>query len=209
MAICPHLSNVLDSAETDTTVEPTETTYSYKTGSGNPGEYDSNGFFHCYEGGECQLWDGINRRCGMKVSDAVVNSDSTNNIPVQLQQLEQILEWANYIVGNSDDFDTTAEHRIGSILRTITHEHNYHSHAIDPDHEHDTTDPTVIATTLVNEFISNYDMDGGKGPGDSVYGRDFMITEDDECPPIVKAIHGHEDWEDPLVSYTWSEYLAL
>jgi len=61
------------------------------------------------------------------------------------------------------------------------------------------------ASKLVNEFMSNQDMDDNG----LIYGFDFMISEDDaNIPPVVKQIHSQENWEDPSDVKTWSEYLA-
>ena len=61
------------------------------------------------------------------------------------------------------------------------------------------------ASKLVNEFMSNEDLDDNG----MIYGKDFMIDEEDEdIPPIVKQIHQNSEWSDPETTKTWSEYLS-
>ena len=61
------------------------------------------------------------------------------------------------------------------------------------------------ASKLVNEFMSNQDMDDNG----LIYGFDFMINEDDaDIPPVVKQIHDNSEWSDPSDVKTWAEYLA-
>ena len=124
-------------------VDSTSDVIVYQTGAGGNGQFDSNGFFRCYQSTSCQLWDPINLRCG------------TNSTPLV------------------------------------------------------TPPPTPSsAGPLISEFMSNEDLDGGKGPGTSIFGTDFMITDDGTCPPMLIGIYSHPDWSDPPVSVTWATYLS-
>jgi len=271
----------------------------YNTGTGADGDFDSNGFFHCFQSSQCQFWDNVNGRCGLVTSDyirdstsseadAVVNlikgiigdyperdngaslivwlknmigiesqrDDSTSSIVIWLKDMigtkserdenssltswiknmigikserdndltligwlkniigidsekddsSTLLVWLKSVVGMISEIDTDPTHQIGSLLKTETHVHNEHNHFNDPNHEHPYTSPPPAAMTLISEFMSNEDQDGGKGPGTSIYGKDFMITENSECPPALKSIHQHSDWVDPGYSVPWSTY---
>jgi len=60
------------------------------------------------------------------------------------------------------------------------------------------------ASKLINEFMSNQDMDDNG----LIYGFDFMIDESDtDIPPVVKQIHDNPEWSDPVDVKTWTEYL--
>ncbi len=62
-----------------------------------------------------------------------------------------------------------------------------------------------LAAVLVQEFLAQQDLDGGKGTGGSVYGLDFMIGVG--LPPMLAAIHDHPNWSAPSTVLTWSDYL--
>ncbi len=66
------------------------------------------------------------------------------------------------------------------------------------------------AALLANEFLMGSDLDGGRGLGGSVYGRDFQIDPDDAgFPPNLFSIHQHPSWpQTPLPSMSWADYLA-
>lgn len=60
------------------------------------------------------------------------------------------------------------------------------------------------ATTLINEFVGNEDVDNNG----EIYGYDFKISDSDtEKPNILKAIENNPDWSDPTNEITWSQYL--
>jgi len=153
-----------------------------------------------------------------RVLGEVTERDQDHSLLVYLQNLfgkiseldstSSLVVYFQNIIGAISEIDTDPTHQIGSILKTKTHTHNDHDHASDPNHEHPASAPPSAAMILISEFMSNEDQDGGKGPGSSIYGKDFMIIEDADCPPALKAIHGHSDWSDPATSITWATYLS-
>ena len=68
------------------------------------------------------------------------------------------------------------------------------------------------AAMLVNEFMARADLDGGRGLGGSIYGRDFILDDTDpEFPPMLAPIHQHPQFPtgDALPPVmTWQQYLA-
>ena len=68
------------------------------------------------------------------------------------------------------------------------------------------------AMMLVNEFMSKQDQDRKDIPGvgtGAIYGKDFMIIEDDNIPPMLKGIHKNPDFNEPAIKITWQAYLNL
>jgi len=117
-------------------------------------------------------------------------------------------------IDTADEIAADDEHYIGSQLKTLTHVHNIHRHdqMLDGDHLHPPIAGNVPAINLILEFLTKEDADSDTKPlgtTSSIYGEEWMITEDDECPPVLIAIHQHTDWVSPSVSITWSEYLDL
>ena len=121
------------------------------------------------------------------------------------------MTWAQNILGVDDEIGTTWN--IGSLLKTAVHEHDYHHHGMQ-DFEHLTVTwiPIIQAMILAAEFMANQDLDNDRGPviqpvgWGSIFGTDFMITNDANCPPAIKAIYEHPEWSDPALSVTWSTY---
>ncbi len=65
------------------------------------------------------------------------------------------------------------------------------------------------AAVLINEFITSSDLDGGRGLGASIYGRDFIIDPDDPLfPPTLQSVHNHPAFPDPAPPpLGWQAYL--
>ena len=68
------------------------------------------------------------------------------------------------------------------------------------------------AMVLMNEFMSKQDQDRKNIPGvgtGAIYGKDFMIIEDNDIPPMLKSIHKNPDFVEPSIKLTWGQYLKL
>ena len=114
------------------------------------------------------------------------------------------------LLGSMSEKDADSAHVIGSVIKTLTHYHNVHYHELlDPEHNHPVMGAMLPSLNLVAEFMDGTDLDGGIGPGDSLYGKDFMIEEDDNCPESLVAIHQHPNWNSPATSMTWDAYMLL
>lgn len=148
--------------------------------------------------------------------------DATSSMTAWLQRVfgliserdegKSFITWAQDIIGKTSDLDLNPLHYIGSLLKTDTHIHDGHYHGnIDP-HVHYPPVPSMEAMILIAEFMGNQDLDGDKGPfpsppgWGSVFGKDFMVTDNDDCPAALKAIYDHTDWTDPSYSVTWATY---
>lgn len=137
--------------------------------------------------------------------DVVGTSDELDRIGT-----DSLVTYFQNILGKYDDLDLIAQHRIGSVLKLMTHFHTLHSHGWDPTHVHQSIS-IMAGMLLVSEFVGGQDSDGKDlselGAAGSIFGQHFMITNDANCPPVVKQIYKHPDWSDPPVSISWSDYV--
>ena len=65
---------------------------------------------------------------------------------------------------------------------------------------------------LINEYMSNQDQDRKNIPGigtAAIYGKDFIIEEDENIPPMLKNIHKNPDFVYPQIVIKWQDYLKL
>lgn len=73
------------------------------------------------------------------------------------------------------------------------------------------TSAPTYASTLVQEFFSNQDLDNGAGAGNSIYGHPggFRLDpRDPQLPPALQAVHQHPRFHHSTTMLTWQAYLA-
>jgi len=153
----------------------------------------------------CQVWDSDNQRCGTMVSDLISEMQyyllRVLGKATELDNGHSLIAYLKDVVGHSDEMVQLPGDIHGllspSILSSLLH----------ADLEHNNCSMSK-ANYLFSEYMTNQDLDNGAGVGGSVYGKDFMIKEDYDCPELLKSTHGHPNWTDPDVEITWPEYLA-
>lgn len=144
---------------------------------------------------DCNLWDSVNERCGMKITDLTLNNIDENP--------DSIINIIKIVLG------TYGDARV-SLLNGIEHIHNQHMHSRIHGPEAygltygATTTAPPYATMLLNEFMNGQDIDGNG----LLYGTDFYIRDSTGKPKTLKMIESNPDWSTPTTSMTWVEYLA-
>ena len=185
----------------------------------------------CVQNTTCQIWDDVNSRCGMLVSNTIIApTDESNHLLANLEgvigKLSQrdsgntLVQYLKTILG------VDGESR-ESLMKIIEHIHNMHDHPVLHNSfggaYNNTTHGDYIggippAATLMQEYLTNSDQDNisvatlqtvNASITGSIYGLYFRITEDANIPPMLKAIHTNPDFPTGTPEITWVQYISL
>jgi hypothetical protein len=59
------------------------------------------------------------------------------------------------------------------------------------------------ASVLITEYIGNQDLDRNR----FIYGKDFMIENNENKPKMLETIEQSPDWIDPMIKIDWKYFL--
>jgi hypothetical protein len=62
---------------------------------------------------------------------------------------------------------------------------------------------TSYATVLITEYIGNQDLD----KNGFIYGKDFIIKNNENKPKILETLELAPDWINPEIEIEWNELL--
>ena len=128
----------------------------------------------------------------------------------ELDNDNSIVKYFQDIMGDSLE-KSSAEGTGSSVLRELNHMHGSHLHR----YNHVCSEipsscgdfgggyGTPFAGVLIAEFMGGEDLDNNG----MIYGKDFMISDGEDKPPMLKAIEAGPDWVEPTNSMTWTQMM--
>jgi len=169
-------------------------------------------------GASCQIWDSTNNRCGMLVSNTIMDSP-TNETDTLITLLEGVMgkvseldasnsitTWLQNVVGTSAEAAAAIpSHPTGcdecgnpsNLVNSSKH--------LNADHYDEMSGSAPYAAVLVTEYMANEERDGNL----KIYGYDFKIRKDDpEKPKMLKGFETAPDWVEPPEIVDWLPLLA-
>jgi len=169
-------------------------------------------------GAACQIWDTTNSRCGMLVSNTIMDSP-TNETDTLITLLEGVMgkiseldasnsitKWLQEVIGTTTESgEAIPTHN--AITGEACYECGNDSKVVNilkhQDSDHGNMGASIpVAATLIMEYQARQDLDGNT----KIFGFDFKCITD--IPPMLENIEGVPDWVEPAEATTWAEYLA-
>lgn len=169
-------------------------------------------------GASCQIWDATNSRCGMLVTDTIMDSP-TNETDTLITLLEGVMGKISEL-DSSNSLTTYFQNVIGTSAEAavVIPSHpdgctecgnpanlvNSGKH-INTDHYDEMGASPPYAAILITEYMANEERDGNA----KIYGYDFKIrADDDDKPKMLKGIETSPDWTEPPEIVDWADLLA-